>query len=118
MGKPNGFGDPIRNTDYGQKLEITQHTESSILFVMKYDLFYIPVLIASTGSSLDAEIAGRIPAISPITAETIVPINILVGDNINSKSPVNCDARIETENTRTNPINPPIIAKIIASNKN
>ena len=50
---------------------------------------YIPVLIASTGSSRDAEIAGTIPEIKPITAETAVPINMFQGDSTNLKSPVN-----------------------------
>ena len=45
--------------------------------------------MASTGSNFDAEIAGIIPDIKPIIAETIVPIKILRGDNTNSKSQVN-----------------------------
>ncbi len=79
---------------------------------------YIPVLIASTGSSLDAEIAGKIPETNPIPAEIAVPINIFHGDNTNSKSPVNDEAIIETIKTRNNPIKPPITASITASNKN
>jgi hypothetical protein len=74
--------------------------------------------MASTGSNLEAEIAGRIPEISPMIAETTVPINILNGDRTNSKSPVNCDANRDTINTSIRPISPPIIAKITASNRN
>lgn len=62
---------------------------------------YIPVRIASTGSSLAAEIAGMIPEINPIMAETKVPINMLKGDNTNSKSPVNWDAISATIQTKT-----------------
>jgi len=60
--------------------------------------------MASTGSNRDADIAGKIPEISPMTAEMAVPINILVGDKINSKSPVNWDAMRDTKKTNTNPI--------------
>lgn len=81
-------------------------------------MLYIPVLIASTGSNLDAEIAGSIPDIKPIAALIAVPTSIFHGESTNSKSPVNCDAKIETINTKNNPIKPPITAKITASNKN
>ena len=78
----------------------------------------MPVRIASTGFKRDAEIAGRIPAINPMTEETTDPINIFAGDSINSKSPVNWEANLKTKNTRIIPIKPPIIARITASNKN
>ena len=74
--------------------------------------------MASTGSSLDAEIAGIIPEINPIAADIIVPINMFVGESTNSKSPVKLDAIMDAINTRNKPIRPPIIAKITASNKN
>ena len=70
--------------------------------------------MASTGSNLEAAIAGIIPEINPITAETMVPINIFHGDKTNSKSPVNCEARIETIPTKHKPIKPASIARITA----
>ena len=79
---------------------------------------YIPVLIASTGSNFEAEIAGRIPEIKPIAAEIAVPMNIFQGESTNSKSPVKLDAIIETIKTKNSPINPPITERITASNKN
>jgi hypothetical protein len=50
------------------------------------------VRIASTGSSLEADIAGIIPLISPIPAAIAVPINMFQGDRTNSKSPVKDEA--------------------------
>ena len=81
-------------------------------------MYYIPALIASTGSSFDAEIAGTIPAISPIIADITVPMNMFQVDNTKLKSPVNVDAKIDTIKTNINPINPPITESITASNKN
>ncbi len=46
----------------------------------------MPLLIASTGSNLEAEIAGIIPEINPIKAANPEPINILDTLNTNSKS--------------------------------
>ena len=43
--------------------------------------------MASTGSNLEAEIAGSIPEIKPIAAETPVPIIMFFVESINSKSP-------------------------------
>lgn len=74
--------------------------------------------MASTGSSLEAEIAGIIPAIKPITAETAVPMNIFQGERMNSNSPVNWEAPIDANQTRNNPINPPITESITASKRN
>ena len=78
---------------------------------------YIPVLIASTGSNFDAEIAGRIPEINPIPAAKEVPKSILEKLKTNSKSSafVRTIAIIQTNN---NPITPPKRDKITASNKN
>ena len=42
--------------------------------------------MASTGSSLDADIAGIIPEINPITAANPEPNNILAALKTNSKS--------------------------------
>jgi hypothetical protein len=47
---------------------------------------YIPLLIASTGSNFEAEMAGRIPEINPINAAKPVPISILLKLKTNSKS--------------------------------
>ena len=62
--------------------------------------------------------AGIIPEINPIIVESTNPKIILPADKTNSKSPVKFDATIATIHTNTNPINPPITAKITASNKN
>lgn len=74
--------------------------------------------MASTGSNFEAEIAGIIPEINPITAETAKPTNIFQEESTNSKSPVNCEAAIEPNQTNPNPTRPPITARITASNKN
>ena len=79
---------------------------------------YIPVRIASTGSKLEAFIAGKIPETNPIAAAITVPIIILKGDKTNSKSGVNAEAMRDATNTKSNPIIPPINARIMASNKN
>ena len=73
--------------------------------------------MASTGSSLEAEIAGKIPAINPIMIASPEPSIILLKLNTNSKSRsfVSVIAIIQT---RKIPINPPIKHKITASNKN
>ena len=73
--------------------------------------------MASTGSSLEAEMAGKIPAISPIIMANPEPSIILLKLNTNSKSSsfVKVIAIIQI---RKIPINPPIKHKITASNKN
>lgn len=73
--------------------------------------------MASTGSNLEAEIAGKIPDINPIIIDKPEPSKILKELNTNSKSKtlVKIKAIIQT---KTIPINPPNIAKITASNKN
>lgn len=81
-------------------------------------MYYIPVRIASTGSSLDALHAGTIPEINPIVTATADPKTILPKESTNLKSPVIEDAIIDTTQTKNNPIKPPINAKITASNKN
>ena len=78
---------------------------------------YIPVLIASTGSSFEAEIAGRIPEINPIKAARPVPNRILPIPRTNSKSNTLVKTT-EIIQTNKSPIIPPIIESIIASNKN
>ena len=82
-----------------------------------YAILYIPVLIASTGSSLDAAIAGRIPEIKPINAANPVPRRMLPIPRTNSKSKalVKIKAIIQT---KIKPIIPPIKQSIIASNRN
>ena len=78
---------------------------------------YIPVLIASTGSNLEAEMAGKIPEINPMIPANPVPSSTLPIPRTNSKSNalVNPKAIPQTNNK---PIAPPITDKIIASNKN
>ena len=78
---------------------------------------YIPVLIASTGSNLDAAIAGRIPDINPIIAANPVPKTILPILKTNSKSTTFVKIT-EIIQTNKSPIIPPITESIIASNKN
>ena len=79
---------------------------------------YIPVRMASTGSNLDAESAGKTPDINPINVDKENPINIFQKDKTNSKSSTAKEATIEIIHTNSSPINPPITARIIASNKN
>jgi hypothetical protein len=74
--------------------------------------------MASTGSKRLAVIAGKIPDISPISAAINVPKTMFFKDKINSKSPEKTEAIKEAIHTKNNPINPPIIASIIASNRN
>ena len=78
---------------------------------------YIPLLIASTGSSFEAVIAGRIPEISPMIAAKLVPKRILPKLKTNSKSNtlVKIIAIIHTNNK---PIKPPITQRMIASKRN
>lgn len=73
--------------------------------------------MASTGSKLAAEIAGKIPEISPIRAAKVVPKTIFPKLKTNSKSSafVKISAIPQTIN---NPIIPPITERIMASNKN
>ena len=80
-------------------------------------MIYIPVLIASTGSNLEAVMAGKIPEISPIIAAKLVPSNTLLILNTNSKSIalVNTTDIIQT---KSSPTAPPITERITASNKN
>ena len=78
---------------------------------------YIPVLMASTGSNLDAEMAGSIPEINPIKAANPVPKSTFPTPKTNSKSKVLVKI-IEIIQTKKSPINPPITDKITASNRN
>ena len=78
---------------------------------------YIPLRMASTGSNLDAEMAGRIPEIRPITAANDVPRRILPSPRTNSNS----SALVKTmvmSHTKNRPITPPITQRITDSNKN
>ena len=81
------------------------------------DSDYIPVLIASTGSSLDAEIAGKIPEIKPVTIETVAPNAMLntLKTKLKSSKSVKSMANSQTEMI---PITPPMTDKMIDSNKN
>ena len=73
--------------------------------------------MASTGSNLEAEIAGKIPEIKPIIIDKLEPKIIfeVLKTNSKSKALVKIIAIIQTNKI---PINPPNIAKITASNKN
>ena len=73
--------------------------------------------MASTGSNLDAEIAGKIPEINPINAANPVPKITFPTPKTNSKSKAFVNI-IEIIQTRNNPIKPPITDKITASNRN
>ncbi len=81
------------------------------------NVIYIPVLIASTGSNREAEIAGIIPDIKPINVDKAKPRKILKNDKINSNSKTELATK-ETNQTNTIPMKPPIIDNITASNKN
>lgn len=74
--------------------------------------------MASTGSSLDAEIAGITPEIKPIKVESEKPINIFQNERTKLKSPVKFEATMAATQTKNNPKTPPITANTIASNKN
>lgn len=73
--------------------------------------------MASTGSNLEAEIAGKIPDINPMMIDKPEPNRILKELNTNSKSKTLVKIKAINQ-TKTIPINPPNIAKITASNKN
>ncbi len=79
---------------------------------------YIPVLMASTGSSREAEIAGIAPDINPIKDESPNPKKIFPKDKTNEKSSSVALTTIEINQTKITPIKPPNNDKIIASNKN
>ena len=77
----------------------------------------MPLLIASTGSNFEADIAGIIPDIKPIKAAKPEPSNIFAALKTNSKS--NAEDRIRAIiQTKNMPTIPPINDKITASNKN
>lgn len=78
---------------------------------------YIPVLMASTGSNLEAEIAGTIPEINPITAARLVPKIMFPTLRKKSKSKALVKT-MDISQTKNKPIIPPITERIIASNKN
>ena len=73
--------------------------------------------MASTGSNLDADIAGKIPAIKPINIANPEPNIILLKLSTNSKSS-NLVNPIAINKTNSIPIKPPIKQRITASNKN
>ena len=73
--------------------------------------------MASTGSNLEAEMAGKIPDINPITAANPVPKSMFPIPKTNSKSNTLVKI-IEINQTKISPIKPPITDKITASNKN
>lgn len=73
--------------------------------------------MASTGSSLEAEIAGKIPEINPIIPAKPAPKRILSNPNTNSKSKALVKPKAIPQ-TINKPIKPPITDKIMASNKN
>lgn len=73
--------------------------------------------MASTGSNLEAEIAGTIPEINPITAAKVVPR--IIFPKLRKKSKSNAFVNtMEIIQTKNNPIIPPITESITASNKN
>ena len=73
--------------------------------------------MASTGSKLDAEIAGKIPEIKPINAAKPVPKQTLKKLNTNSNSRA-CVSTIDINQTKKTPISPPITQRITASKRN
>ncbi len=89
-----------------------------MLRILKLSKFYIPVLIASTGSSLAAIIAGMIPARRPIMALTLVPRITFEEDNIKVKSSTKIFAITVAIQTKSSPNRPPNKASMIDSNKN
>ena len=78
---------------------------------------YIPVLMASTGSSLDALMAGRIPEMRPIMAAKPVPKRIFPSPKTNSNSNTR-DIIMAISQTIIMPIIPPSTERIMDSNKN
>ena len=85
--------------------------------ISKYSKNYIPLLIASTGSNFEAEIAGIIPEINPINAANPEPNNILAALKTNSKSRA-AESQMAIIQTKNIPTIPPINERITASNKN
>lgn len=73
--------------------------------------------MASTGSSLEAAIAGIIPDITPTMIDNPEPIIMFSRLNTNSKSN-KLVSTIDIIQTKNNPIIPPITQRTIASNKN
>ena len=73
--------------------------------------------MASTGSNLEAEMAGKIPEIKPIIIDKLEPNKILKELKTNSKSKTFVKTKAINQ-TKTIPIKPPNMAKITASNKN
>ena len=73
--------------------------------------------MASTGSNLEAEIAGKIPEIKPINAANPVPSKIFPIPKKKSKSKALVKT-MDISQTKNKPIIPPITESIIASNKN
>jgi hypothetical protein len=80
-------------------------------------LFDYLARIASTGFNLDAEIAGAIPEINPITLEIINPIITLFQLSEMSKS-IPPAKEIVSKKISRRPMIPPIKERITASNKN
>ena len=68
--------------------------------------------MASTGSNLEADIAGNIPEINPIIADKPVPRSIFPIPKKKSKSNALVNA-MEIIQTNSNPMIPPITDKII-----
>ncbi len=73
--------------------------------------------MASTGSNLEAEIAGKIPEINPIVAAKLVPKIIFPTPNTNSKSSIFVSIT-DIIHTKSNPIALPKTQRITASNRN
>ena len=73
--------------------------------------------MASTGSNLEAEIAGIIPDINPITPAKPAPNNILLKLKINSKSKIFVISTAIPQTIKS-PMMPPMTESITASNKN
>lgn len=74
--------------------------------------------MASTGSNLEADMAGITPDNKPIKVDKENPKNTLNTDNTNSKSSLNWDNTVIVSQTRKRPTIPPTIANMIDSNKN
>jgi hypothetical protein len=73
--------------------------------------------MASTGFNREAEIAGAIPEINPITLEIINPIKTLFQLSEISKS-IPPESESVSKKMSNSPIIPPINERITASNKN
>lgn len=74
--------------------------------------------MASTGSNLEADKAGRIPEMNPILLAIKSPIKILNVDRMKVKLGTTIFNPTNPTKTITMPINPPNRDKITASNKN